>query len=226
MEAVAGWAGQNVRCEQEPALNRQATRKLKMEHVKNGGPALKGACLAMLLAVSLGPVPAHAAAGPTGCKDIVVNGRNTASPQCLSDTNYKSCEAEVTRDLALEIERMKKMAVDFGPGGRSRTFKDTSTADSYHRTGVENAEWLGRISAREYALAKFPVYDLKDTRSFIASWKSIVAALKSGDEDRMSRAIGVPYRGRELEMRLAGDERFLCLLNVRLTQLTGKPPAR
>jgi hypothetical protein len=185
---------------------------------------------ALLLALCcVGTTPARAAAGPPGCKEILVNGLAQPTPQCLDESAIKVCEAELTRDLALEIERFRKMAVDFGPQGRSRKFKDPSTADSYYRTGVETAERLSKMSILQYALSTppyKPLYDLNGTREFMVSVKKNLAALQSGDEDQMAKVIGMPYRGRELEMRLAGDERFLCMLNLRLAQLTRKYPTR
>jgi hypothetical protein len=70
-----------------------------------------------------------------------------------------------------------------------------------------------------------PLYDLETTDMFIKSSTEVIRILENRDETGMQNVIGKIYRGQEYDDRLLGDRRFMCLLNVRRAQLTGKAPA-
>lgn len=154
------------------------------------------------------------------CEWIVVNGSGRPSPNCLNESDIKPCEALLAKTLPGAIERLKRELQ------RNLDGDDKLRAGWFQR---DLDELNGPSPLLAYALQSppyNPLYDLKHTKDFIKNAKKNIAILQSGDEEKMSEVIGVPYRGKALEERLAGDEEFMCMLNVRLAQLTGKPLAK
>lgn len=136
---------------------------------------------------------------------------------CLNESDIKSCEGLLAKTLPRHIKRLKESLQ-----------KNLDSGDKV-RAGWSQRD-LDKVSGPspilQYALSippYTPLYDLKSTKEFIQSRKRNIAILRSGNEREMIRVIGVPFRSKALEERLADDEVFLCMANVRLAQLQGKP---
>lgn len=141
------------------------------------------------------------------CKWISVDGIGQSSPDCLNESDIKPCEALLAKTLPDYIEKLK-MSLQKNPD------------NGHYKKQLDKLS--GSSPLLEYALNQPPYsapYDLKDTKLWIKKEKEIIAILQSGDEKEMRNVIGVTYQGKKLEARLAHDETFLCMLNVRLAQL-------
>lgn len=147
----------------------------------------------------------------------------------LTEADIKPCEELLAKALAFRLEDRQADIVDYGPGGRKRRFHAESVSDARLESARKDLEKFRGMSPLEYALQTYPynpLYDLSTTRMFIKSNKEVLAALRSGSQEEMSRVIGIGYEGRAFESRLAGDLNFQCMLNVRLAQLTNKRLAK
>lgn len=147
----------------------------------------------------------------------------------LTEADIKPCEELLAKALAFKLEATQADIADYGAGGKKRRFHAESVSDGRLEGARKDLEKFRGLSPLEYALQTYPynpLYDLSSTRMFIKSNKEVLAALRSGSQEQMSRVIGIGYEGRAFEARLAHDLNFQCMLNVRLGQLTKKPAAK
>jgi hypothetical protein len=92
----------------------------------------------------------------------------------------------------------------------------------------EDLNKVSGMSILEYALKNppyTPLYDLEWATSSIKNTEKVIAALRSGDENRIRQHYSLfpPYHGRRFETILTHQENHLCMLKLRLKQLQAEP---
>jgi len=173
--------------------------------------------VALMLA---GKAPAKEPLGASVCKSIIgADGIARPGPSCLSESEIAPCKAFLEKALPAYInQKTEELKKRQGQGDQVRAGWLQKDLDEIN--GSSSPLLAYALQNPPYS----PLYDLKTTNMFIKSQKENIAILKSGDENRMRAVIGIAYQGQALEQRLAGDEEFLCMLNVRLSQLAIKQP--
>ena len=158
------------------------------------------------------------------CVACIVCSHASAAPPLLTEADIKPCEELLAKSLADQIERSKEEVRRFGPGGDKRASEMRSYRNQFNLDGTERVEdrWrrekerlekLSGFSTLEWALFQppyTPLYDLKDTRMFMATYAkpdSAMSALSETDQKRRASGIGS----------------FRCMLDIRLAQLRRNP---
>ena len=157
------------------------------------------------------------------------DGVRQTSQDCLNESDIMPCEAGVAKELISEIELQKRMLQYYGPEGEGRRGHAESTSNARFKSAQERLDKISGMSTLQYALSTppyTPLYDLGETRAWIKDKKKALAILKSGDEQKIEDEFSRPLQGKDLDDALTIHEKFMCMLNVRLGQLTGKPFAK
>ena len=154
---------------------------------------------------------------------VVVN----ALSQTLDAAAIKPCEDQIGTAMQLRSSFLREQVADYSPGGAKRTQHDASVSQARLASAQKDLEAIDGISPLVYAQTNppySPLYDLEGTKLWSKSVSDNLNALRSGDDASMNKVFGRPFRGKELELRLAHDIAFQCLLSTRLAQLTKSTP--
>lgn len=155
--------------------------------------------------------PCKAARGPEGYL--------VTSPDCLSESDLTPCRAILEKRFASHIADLQEKINTFSQARNLNLEK----ANMYQKDLNE----VSGMSILEYALKNppyTPLYDLEWATSSVKDTEKVVAALRSGDENRIRRYYSLfpPYHGRRFETILTHQENNLCMFKLRLAQLQGK----